>query len=182
MNPGPRGSDGCGGVTIASGSARLVNSIASRNTGNPPNVAGTFLLFGHNLIGVDPMVGPLANNGGPTLTMALLPGSPAIDAADPAAAPATDQRGVPRPVGPAPDIGAFEYGWPAVLHVTQSGGAGLDLSAVGNAGQTCRLLLSTDFSNWAPVATNQIGADGTTIFHENCAAGMACRFYRLVMP
>jgi hypothetical protein len=37
-----------------------------------------------------------------------LPGSPAIDAADSTDFPATDQRGVPRPFGPAPDIGAFE--------------------------------------------------------------------------
>ena len=50
----------------------------------------------------------LANNGGPTLTHALLAGSPAIDAADNAVCPATDQRGVARPQGPGCDIGAFE--------------------------------------------------------------------------
>ena len=37
-----------------------------------------------NLLNVDPLLGPLADNGGPTLTHALLPGSPAIDAGDPA--------------------------------------------------------------------------------------------------
>ena len=42
--------------------------------------------------------------------MALLPGSPAIDAGDTSLAPATDQRGFPRPAGAAADIGAFEYG------------------------------------------------------------------------
>ncbi len=47
----------------------------------------------------DPQLGPLAANGGPTLTMALLPGSPAIDAGDDANCPATDQRGVTRPQG-----------------------------------------------------------------------------------
>lgn len=55
---------------------------------------------------LDPMLGPLANNGGPTQTMALLPGSPAIDTA--ANCPATDQRGVSRPQGSACDIGAYE--------------------------------------------------------------------------
>jgi hypothetical protein len=58
--------------------------------------------------GLNPKLAPLGNYGGPTPTMALLPGSPAIDAADPTDFPATDQRGVPRPFGPASDIGAFE--------------------------------------------------------------------------
>jgi hypothetical protein len=53
-------------------------------------------------------LGPLADNGGPTFTHAILPGSPAIDAADNALCPATDQRGVARPQGPACDIGAYE--------------------------------------------------------------------------
>jgi len=48
----------------------------------------------------------LANNGGPTLTNALVSGSPAVDAAP--SGPATDQRGVARPQGSAFDIGAFE--------------------------------------------------------------------------
>nr|BBJ47930.1 hypothetical protein SAVMC3_05590 [Streptomyces avermitilis] len=52
-------------------------------------------------------MGPLADNGGPTDTTALLPGSPALDAAD--GCPATDQRGVARPQGTACDIGAYEY-------------------------------------------------------------------------
>ncbi len=60
-------------------------------------------------------LGPLANNGGPTQTRALLPGSPAIDAGnpsgctDPAGNPLTiDQRGLLRPAGARCDIGAFE--------------------------------------------------------------------------
>jgi hypothetical protein len=58
------------------------------------------------------LLGPLQNNGGPTQTHALLPGSPAIDAfACPP--PAADQRGVARPQGPACDIGAFELAFVA---------------------------------------------------------------------
>ncbi|HLA74255.1 MAG TPA: family 16 glycosylhydrolase [Steroidobacteraceae bacterium] len=53
-------------------------------------------------------VGPLAANGGPTLTHALNGGSPALDAANPASCPATDQRGVARPQGPGCDVGAVE--------------------------------------------------------------------------
>jgi hypothetical protein len=52
---------------------------------------------------------PLADNGGGTKTHALAIGSPALDASpDDATCPATDQRGNPRPRGPACDIGAFE--------------------------------------------------------------------------
>jgi hypothetical protein len=55
-----------------------------------------------------PMLGALANNGGETDTLALQPGSPAIDAGTNVGCPATDQRGVSRPQGSACDIGAFE--------------------------------------------------------------------------
>jgi hypothetical protein len=71
-----------------------------------------------NQLAQDPRVGPLQNNGGPTETHALLPGSPAIDAGTPqpdggctdlaGTALTTDQRGEPRPQGPRCDIGAFE--------------------------------------------------------------------------
>ncbi len=53
----------------------------------------------------DPLLGPLADNGGPTQTMALLAGSPAIGAG--ADCPATDQRGTPRTDGC--DIGAYQH-------------------------------------------------------------------------
>jgi hypothetical protein len=53
-------------------------------------------------------VGPLAANGGPTLTHALNAGSPALDAANPASCPATDQRGIARPQGPGCDVGSVE--------------------------------------------------------------------------
>ncbi|MFC2105802.1 choice-of-anchor Q domain-containing protein [Candidatus Bipolaricaulota bacterium] len=60
----------------------------------------------------DPLLGPLQDNGGATLTHALLPGSPAIDAIPSPnnynGAPDTDQRGFPRPQGTHCDIGAFE--------------------------------------------------------------------------
>ena len=52
----------------------------------------------------DPLLDPLADNGGPNPTMALLPGSPAIDTGD--SCPDTDQRGEPRD-GPC-DVGAYE--------------------------------------------------------------------------
>jgi CSLREA domain-containing protein len=83
-----------------------------------------------NRIGLDPRLGPLRDNGGPTFTHALLPGSPAIDAGNPAppdssqaACQATDQRGSSRPQdgngdGRAVcDIGAFEVGPPVTYAI-----------------------------------------------------------------
>ena len=61
---------------------------------------------------VDPLLGPLQDNGGFTQTMALPPGSPAIDAGDDANCPTTDQRGVYRPQGSHCDMGAYEYEFP----------------------------------------------------------------------
>ncbi len=54
-----------------------------------------------------PLLGPLAGNGGDTMTHALLPGSPAIDAGG-SCGVASDQRGITRPQGSACDSGAFE--------------------------------------------------------------------------
>jgi CSLREA domain-containing protein len=57
---------------------------------------------------IDPKLGSLADNGGPTRTHALLLGSPAIDAASTPDCPPTDQRGVLRPQGMVCDIGSYE--------------------------------------------------------------------------
>jgi hypothetical protein len=119
------GSTAFGGLKISGG--QLVNTLLATT---PPgsNCLGKITDAGHNLssdgscaftnIGsrnnVDPKLSPLANNGGPTLTMALLPGSPAIDAGDNASAPPTDQRGVVRPSGVASDIGAYECSPPSL--------------------------------------------------------------------
>ncbi len=63
--------------------------------------------FGAARDGVDLLLGPLANNGGPTLTQIPFPPSKAIDGGS--GCPATDQRGVARPQGAACDVGAVEY-------------------------------------------------------------------------
>jgi CSLREA domain-containing protein len=68
-----------------------------------------------SLPNTDPLLGPLLDNGGSTRTHALLPGSPAIDAADNTQCPPVDQRGVIRPIdgnmdGVATcDMGAYEF-------------------------------------------------------------------------
>jgi len=65
-----------------------------------------------NLTGTPSIEGPLTNNGGPTPTMALLPGSLCIDAGNNSAGLLWDQRetGYNRVVNKQPDIGAYEYG------------------------------------------------------------------------
>jgi hypothetical protein len=83
---------------------------------------------------MDPLLGKLVNNGGPTVTHALLTGSPAIDAADTAMCPSTDQRGWPRPdlEATACDVGAFEFQVPAHFYknhvglAEESGGPGAE--------------------------------------------------------
>ncbi len=64
-----------------------------------------------NFVGVDPKLGPLQNNGGPTPTVALLAGSLAINNGSNPLGLTADQRGyTPRAAGGATDIGAFEVG------------------------------------------------------------------------
>jgi hypothetical protein len=61
-----------------------------------------------NIIGSDPLLGPLADNGGPTLTHMPRVDSPAVDAGNCDSGPAADQRGLPRPQNATCDIGAVE--------------------------------------------------------------------------
>jgi hypothetical protein len=88
-----------------SGGLLAINSLVE-------STAGTTFAAGsaNNLAGVDPLLGPLANNGGPTKTHALLPGSPAINHGANPAGLTFDQRGSPflRAFGGGVDIGAFE--------------------------------------------------------------------------
>ncbi len=127
---GAFGSDGHGGGIYATlSSPTLQNTLLDDNRPGG-DCRGTITDGGHNLIysspslepfpqdpcivtnfiKADPMLAPLADNGGPTQTMRLQPGSPAIDQVpiSGAGCPATDQRGVPRPGAAACDIGSYE--------------------------------------------------------------------------
>ena len=75
----------------------------------------------------DPNLGPLADNGGPTPTMALLTGSPAIDTGDDESCPATDQRGVGRAQGSHCDIGAYEANGSIDIHIGEATNASYHL-------------------------------------------------------
>jgi predicted outer membrane repeat protein len=88
-------------------SSSTVNATNSLIENDGGFINGTNL---NNILGQDPALGPLANNGGPTRTHALLAGSPAIDKGSNPNALAFDQRGTPfvRTSGTQTDIGAFE--------------------------------------------------------------------------
>ena len=103
-----------GGIYVESGPLSSTNSIIAGNTAtiSGPDLVGTIAAGSNNLTSGDPMLGPLADNGGPTWTMLPLPGSPAIDAGiDTGSLPATDQRGPGfyRISGGIVDIGAVEF-------------------------------------------------------------------------
>ena len=198
-----------GGGIRKSGGTRptFKNTIVAANDASviAPDVGNSFTSQGHNLIGnnegssgftngqngdlvgtatnpIDPMLGPLANNGGPTLTHALLEGSPAIDKGNSFGA-TTDQRGQPRPHdfasianatgGDASDIGSFEV-QPApneapTVAVAQGGACGttdmrgtinLALAAPDDSPQN--LTLSATSSNQGVVPNRNISFGGGT--------------------
>ena len=121
-----RSNGAVGGIQVVGSlsALRLQNTIVANNVGpNFVNNSGTVTSLGNNLasdsggglltgpgdqINTNPLLAPLANYGGPTLTHALLPGSPAINAGTNSGAPTTDQRGIARPQQTTVDIGAFE--------------------------------------------------------------------------
>jgi hypothetical protein len=113
----PGGGHGAGIANYGTLHAR--NTIIAGNT--PSDLVGNLGSLGHNLIGntnggsgfddtdllnVNPLLGPLQDNGGPTQTMALLAGSSALNAGDPTQLGMADQRGVARSGGV--NIGAYQ--------------------------------------------------------------------------
>ncbi len=195
--PGSHGSPGRNGSAaggISSVGAFLVNTLLASNAPGS-NCAGTISDAGHNLSSdntpafaspgsrnlTDPLLGPLADNGGPTPSMALVPGSPAIDAGESTAAPSWDQRGFPRPVGVAADIGAYEYGTWILRFVRPQAGTN-DVGVYGLTGAACKLLTTTNLTEWSPISTNQIGADGSPLLRVTVNPVEPSRFYRVAVP
>ncbi|HEX4610737.1 MAG TPA: VCBS repeat-containing protein [Urbifossiella sp.] len=128
-----------GGVSFSGGTATLVNSVVAQNTTSnnvAKDVRGTFAVGSNNdfltfvdantnlangvngvIVGADPLLGPLQNNGGVTQTRLPLSGSPLLNAGSNTAVPTgitTDQRGDLRVVGTV-DIGAVEVQKPTPL-------------------------------------------------------------------
>jgi CSLREA domain-containing protein len=90
------------------GNCNVQDMVIQSEGHNLDSDGSCFLTAAGDLPKRNPLLGPLAYNGGPTETEALLPGSPAIDAGASNGCPPDDQRGVARPEGSACDIGAYE--------------------------------------------------------------------------
>jgi hypothetical protein len=170
------GSGGAGGL---SGRGFPSGSSGSPGTsgvgGSGPDLFGAFTSNGHNLIGLEdgnfgfgdgvlgdrvgsgtplnPLVGPLTNNGGPTFTCALLAGSPALDTGDDTLLDAplnltTDQRGLPRQSGSHVDIGAVEVQWASnpirFAACTRTTNGAIQMSLTNLPGASLTLLAATN--------------------------------------
>jgi CSLREA domain-containing protein len=128
-SPGTAGNPASGGAIYGNFNATLRNSIVAGNSA--PACGGSMLDGLHNIslgdptcfgADVDPLLGPLADNGGSSMTRLPGPGSPALDAVplDGAGCAATDQRGATRPHGTGCEIGAYEIAPPDVA-ITEAG-------------------------------------------------------------
>ncbi|MDQ4122566.1 MAG: hypothetical protein M3209_14100 [Acidobacteriota bacterium] len=137
--------NGGGGIFVLSSPIDVGNTIIGDNTApTAPDVSGSLNSLGYNLIentsganiggnstgnitGQDPMLETLGDNGGPTQTHRLILFSPAIDNANTTNFPATDQRGIARPIdgnsagGAQPDIGSYEASMVTAAKITVAG-------------------------------------------------------------
>jgi hypothetical protein len=124
------------------------------------NQSGATISGSNNLpAGTDPGLGSLANNGGPTNTIALAPGSPAVNAGSNPAGLTTEQRVIyPRVVGSAPDIGAYE--------VQPSATVGLsDVTAIGGTSYTFTVTYTDPTAiNVATLGSNDVRVTGPNGF------------------
>lgn len=181
-----------GGGLVSTGNVTLHNTIIAGNSADDGNdISGTITSNGHNLfsqsgiagattgdIVVAPddvftsVLGPLADNGGPTWTHALLDGSPAIDAGSNADAVdaegnplTTDQQGEPRIEGGTVDIGAVEAGAGTPIVMGTAGpdlltGTAADESILGLAGNDTLLGRGGDDTLLGGAGFDQIYGDG----------------------
>ena len=194
---GPRGGiNGIASGAFGFAGSLAVNCILAFNA--PSNCSGAPTDAGHNLssdascaftgagsrTNLNPMFGPLANNGGPTLTMALLPGSPAIDTGLAVGAPTTDQRGVARPQGPGVDIGAFEFQYiPSFWGLAITNGVNCQLQMAGLLpNQAFTLQASSNLVNWIIVTNCVFGTNGVFQFVDPVSINGRMRFYRFSTP
>jgi hypothetical protein len=156
-----------GGLSCATNTTVTIRNSIIANSGNGRDTWGTLTDAGYNICSdatanfsamgslnnTDPLLGQLADNGGPTPTMLLLAGSPALDAV-PSGFPPVDQRGVTRPQGVAADIGAVEVSQSQRVSsqiVFNPSRTEVGIVIQASAGSSYRLLASPDLVNWTTV-------------------------------
>lgn len=156
---------------------------------------GALASLGHNLLEstngflailpsdlVDPDLsrglGPLQDNGGSTLTHALLGNSHAIDGGSLDGTPVRDQRGVIRPAGAACDIGAYEFVGASRAALTEGNHVQVDFLIWTN--QSFPVQATVDLIHWDTVGTIPPSSTGQTSFQDT--ADLKQRFFRLVLP
>ena len=193
---GPNGTGQGGGAYSTTNATLLKNTIVAYSLSGS-NIWGTITDTGNNLssdptggftagsshVNTDPLLGPLGYYGGPTPTLPLLYGSPAIDAGDATAAPATDQRGFPRPFGSAADIGAYEWGaappmQPQFTACRRSTNA-IELAVSGEIGRLFELHSSSNLTEWAWLA-NLTNTTGSMLYTDTGATNQPRRFYKAI--
>ena len=180
--------------TIVAGSLNAASdySTTAINAGLVTNAGNYNLIQANNgfsggVTSANPKLGPLANNGGPAPTHALLNGSPAMDVGDNSALPSTDERGYPRITdgdynGTAVvDLGAVEQGLLRLRTIPQTAAniqlGGFQLFLTGESDRLYVTEFSPDFSAWTRFATNQ--SSGIEIPVVDVSAGTnSKRFYR----
>ncbi len=170
------------GSTVSAGGSNIVESLDNNGT----------VIGSASVLVADPMLAPLGNYGGPTQTMPPLPGSPAVDSAV-ATTLNTDQRGFPRPLGLAPDIGAVEGVYvangPGLLTRATRGGNGSSRFSFTNYTDTSFTVLFTSnprlpmnlWSNLGAALETPVGSGQFQFADPQARTNAAC-FYRVRLP
>jgi hypothetical protein len=171
---------GSGGLTIGNFTATVTSQGHNLSSDN----AGGFLVGAGDKPNTNPMLDTLKNNGGPGDTLALLAGSPAINAGDDTKAPATDERFFSH-VGVS-DIGAFESnGVLAVLKITSIAhlpSGHLILQGLGAVSAIHNVEASPDLGHFSFLGEATSNGAGNFQFDDAGAVGLTQRFYRVTLP
>lgn len=195
--------NGYGVKNLSGGLFFALNTLIAKNGSGPTNgdFSGILTSQGNNLIGnlntnttivgstngdiygLDPLLGPLRNNGGHTLTHALIKGSPAIDTGANTGAPPTDQRRLARPYGPAVDVGAFEseYNLLRLTEIRPANSTNVHLQAEGLPGVACTFQASSNLLDWDKVFVAGSNSVGVWEYIDQDAASYSSRFYRALI-
>jgi len=177
---------------VAGNSLPNTSGYNSQNISNP-TTSGITTQTGANLTNGTPLLAPLGNYGGPTPTMPPLPGSPAIDGCTNSTTFTTDQRGYPRVLGRAPDIGAVEdvhnpAGPGKLKNVTKLANGSVSFSLTNYSDLSFTVLASTNvalpFNQWSNLGTaleSPLGS-GQYPFTDRQATNYSRRLYKVTSP